>query len=282
MSEINIPEHVKPNNKPKFVFQQKTEVINLPSKGLCYNANNPLSGGVVEMYYPDTSHEEILSDRKLLKKNQTIDKFLKSLIADNTNFNDILLGDKSALMIASRIMLYGKDYPIEKITCKYCEEEQPIVVDLTQIEHKEIDYSLLNSDNLYEFTLPMVKHIVKFKMLTHKDEMSVLDELKRRNDYNKKSGKKDAIDAEFTTRLKYMIKEVTYEDQTGSLVTISEPTELKMYKMYGRDSFEFRKHLNKISPDIKNEISYICNECDELNKIKLPMTISFFWPDTGI
>ena len=72
------------------------------------------------------------------------------------------------------------------------------------------------------------------------------------------------------------------ENENKELITINDPNELKHFKMYGRDSFEFRKYLHEISPDILNEITYECSECGELNKIKLPMTISFFWPDTGI
>ena len=67
---------------------------------------------------------------KLLR--QVLDKLMKSLIISKIDFNQLLIGDKNAIMVAARILGYGAKY---KFT--YNEEEHE--VDLSLLENNDLN-----------------------------------------------------------------------------------------------------------------------------------------------
>jgi len=90
-----------------------TEVVDLPSQGLLYPKDSPLSSGTIEIKYMTAREEDILTSANLIKKGIVIDKLLEALIIDKSiKLDDMLLGDKNAILIASRILAYGKDYEV--------------------------------------------------------------------------------------------------------------------------------------------------------------------------
>ena len=91
-------------------FKLPTETIELPSKGLIYSSDNPLSSGTVEIKYMTAKEEDILTNQNYISNGTVLDKLLKSLIVSEINYNDLLIGDKNGLMVAARILGYGKDY----------------------------------------------------------------------------------------------------------------------------------------------------------------------------
>ena len=94
-------------------FKFPTEVIDLPSKGIVYSKENPLSSGKVEMKYMTAKEEDILTNQSYIQKGVVLDKLLKSLIVDKKiNIDDLIVGDKNALLVGSRILGYGKDYDV--------------------------------------------------------------------------------------------------------------------------------------------------------------------------
>ena len=97
--------------EPKFTIP--TEEVELPSKGLLYPKDSPLASGKIEMKYMTAKEEDILTNQNYIQNGTVIDKLLKALIVNkDINFGDILIGDKNAIMIAARILAYGKDYKI--------------------------------------------------------------------------------------------------------------------------------------------------------------------------
>ena len=113
-------------------YQFPSEEVSLPSKGLLYPENSPLKKGVVEMKYMTAKEEDILTNTNLIENGTVIDKLLQSLIISEIKFNDLLVGDKNAILIASRILGYGSDY-----TFSYNNEQ--INVSLSDIKDKVID-----------------------------------------------------------------------------------------------------------------------------------------------
>ena len=66
--------------------------------------------------------EDILTDRSLLKKGIAVDRVLKNLIVDKKiNLDDLLVGDKNAILVTARTTGYGSDYAT-RITCPACAE----------------------------------------------------------------------------------------------------------------------------------------------------------------
>ena len=77
-----------------------TEVLDLPSKGLLYPKDSPLSSGQIDIKYMTAKEEDILTSTNLLEKGLAIDKLLESIIADSKiKLDDMLLGDKNAMNI---------------------------------------------------------------------------------------------------------------------------------------------------------------------------------------
>ena len=88
--------------------QFPAEEVTLPSKGLLYPDDSPLKEGVIEMKYMTAKEEDILTNANYIKNGVAIDKLLESLIVTpGVKLNDILIGDKNAIMLAARILGYG-------------------------------------------------------------------------------------------------------------------------------------------------------------------------------
>ena len=99
-------------------YKFPTEVIDLPSKGLIYSKDNPLSSGKIEMKYMTAKEEDILTTQSYIKDGTVLDRLFQSLIIGNgegepIKYVDLGTGDKNAIMIAARILGYGKDYKVE-------------------------------------------------------------------------------------------------------------------------------------------------------------------------
>ena len=242
-----------------------TEVITLPSEGKGYPESSPLSKGTIEIKYMTAREEEILTSQNLIKKGIVLNKLFESIVIDkDVNVDDILLGDKNAIMLATRILAYGAKYPIE-ITGNDGEKEQ-IDVDLSKVQTKDVDLSKLRRDNRYEFITPSGNKML-FKLLTHGDEQKIDADIKALAKFNK-----GGISSELTTRYRYMIQEIDGKSDTKSI------TDFINNRFLAKDTRAFREHIRDISPDINMEFDYENPETGEKEVRSIPMGVGFFWP----
>jgi hypothetical protein len=248
--------------------QFPTEVIDLPSKGWFYPEDNPLSSGQLEIKYMTAREEDILTSVNLIKKGLVIDMLLQSLIVDqNINYKDILIGDKNAIMVASRILGYGKEYIVD--IDDDSGETESVTIDLTALKDKEIDFSKFErGKNEFSFTLPNSKRELTFKFLTSGDEDEIEKELKSL------SKLKNPIDPEMTTRLK---RRITSVDGNSDQSNINKFVDNEFLSV---DSLAFRDHISSITPDVDMNYSYVSSIDGEVKEITVPVTVQFFWPDT--
>ena len=243
-----------------------TEVITLPSQGKCYPENHPLSSGEVEIKYMTAKEEEILASQNLIKKGVVLDMLFESIIADKSiSADDILIGDKNAIVLATRILGYGPDYKIE-FTGEDGEKEQ-ISIDLSKVQTKEVDIEKLNRENLYEWVTPTTKSVLKFKMLTHGDEKKIEGDVRAMNRLNK-----GGVSAELTTRYRYIIQSVDGKEDTKSIVDFINN------KFLSRDTRAFRNHLLELQPDMDMVFEYDNPISGEKERTPIPMGIGFFYP----
>ena len=249
--------------------QFPTEVVDLPSKGKLYSKGSPLAGGTIELKYMTAKEEDILTSRNLIQKGVVLDKLLESVIVDeNVSLNDLLLGDKNAIMIATRILGYGKDYTVS-LTDPDTGEKQEETFDLTQIADKKIDKKLFKGGkNEFEFELPSTKIKVLFRLLTHKEEKEIDVELKALRKFTKESG----ISSEITTRLKKAIVSV------GGDTSLKRVSEFVDNELLSRDSFALREYLQEITPDIDMSFTFISETTGEDTTMDIPLDVEFFWP----
>ena len=152
-------------------FKLPTETVDLPSKGLCYPKDSPLAEGKIEMKYMTAKEEDILTNANYIRQGTVIDKLLQALIVTPIDYNELLVGDKNAILVAARILGYGKDY-----TFIYNDEEH--TVDLSTIESKPLNEDLIKRGaNEFKFQLPASGNEVTFRFLTHRDEQDINSEL---------------------------------------------------------------------------------------------------------
>jgi len=240
-----------------------TEVVDLPSKGLLYPEGSPLSSGKIEIKYMTAREEDILTSANLIKQGVVVEKLLESLIIDKSiKVDDLLIGDKNSILIASRILAYGKEYEVEIGGRK-------IDVDLTTLKDIELDESIVtNGVNEFEFELPATKRKLTFKMLTSGDEKEIDGEVKG---YEKIHG----IGYELTTRLKHQIISIDGDTKRASINSFVDN------EFLSRDSMAFRTHVASIMPDVDMTSSYTDEEGNE-KEFTVPMTVTFLWPSVGI
>jgi hypothetical protein len=248
-----------------------TEIVPLPSKGLLYPEGHPLAEGVIEMKYMTAKEEDILTSQNLIKQGVVLDKLFESLIVTPMNYSDLFVGDKNAIMVAARILGYGKDYVVEIDDPFSPGTKQKVTIDLTQIEHKEVDYSLFERRiNEFDFELPQSKRVVTFRLMTHKLEKDIQTEIKGMNKTTVRTG----IDRELTTRLKNLILAV--DGETGR-ATINNFVDNELFAL---DSRALRAHMKAISPDLDMTFTFVSDATGEVKEIDIPMDVSFFWPGT--
>ena len=241
-------------------YKFPTEIVDLPSKGHFYVQGHPLSSGKVEIKYMTAKEEDILTSQNLIQQGTVIEKLLQSLIVDKSvKVDDMLIGDKNAIMVAARILGYGKDYQFT-----YDDEEQSI--DLSTLEPVDLDFSKYpKGKNQFEYTLPNSKREVTFKLLTGTDEKQIDEEIKAREKISKEQG------FELTTRLKHMILSVDGKSEPSYINNFVENEFLSV------DSLEFRKYLSSITPDIDMSTT-ITDSTGKEQVITVPITVRFFWP----
>jgi hypothetical protein len=243
-----------------------TEIISLPSQGKCYPESNPLSKGTVEIKYMTAREEEILASQNLVRRGVVIDKLFESIIVEkDINIDDIVLGDKNAILLATRILGYGPEYKIQATNS--LGDTQEVIVDLGKVQTKEIDFELLSSENKYKFTTPHGKDELEFKILTHGDESKIDADIKALQRLNKGS-----VSAELTTRYRYMILSVNGESDTKTM------TNFINNKFITRDTKAFREYIAKITPDINMEFDFEDDQTGEVEVRTIPMGVGFFWP----
>ena len=243
-----------------------TEIITLPSGGKCYPSTSPLSNGTLEIKYMTAKEEEILTSQNLIKKGVVLDKLFESIVVDkNINIDDIILGDKNAIMLATRILGYGPEYKFEISTDDGDTEE--VVIDLGKVKTKEIDISKLNSENRYKFKTPSTGTELEFKILTHGDEKLIDSDVKAMQRLNK-----NGTSSELTTRYRYMITAVDGKSDTKTIVDFINN------RFLTRDTRAFREYIKELTPDIKMEFEYTNPITEEMEVRPITMGVGFFWP----
>ena len=250
-----------------------TEVLALPSKGSLYPEDSPLRSGTIDVKYMTAREEDILTSTNLIEKGVVIDKLLESVIADpKVNIDDLLIGDKNALMVGTRVLGYGKDYTVV-IEDPDTGLDVEHTFDLTGLENKKIDEKLFNSakENKFSFTLPHTKKKIEFKLLTHKDEKEIDKEVKAYDKLSKVTG----VSNELTTRLKKQIISVDGETERSTINNFVDNQFLSL------DTKAFRKKYNSVSPDINFDCEYE-SQIGELHTVNIPIGVRFFWPESEL
>ena len=243
-------------------FKFPTEQIELPSKGLPYSPDSELSKGVIEMKYMSAKEEDILTNTNFLKNGTVIDKLLQSMIVTPVTYDELLVCDKNALLVAARILGYGKDYDFEY-------DGQKITFDLSTVDPLPLSEDLKPGKNEFDFHLPRAKATVTFKLLTHGDEKKIDREIQGL----KKVNPQGSFDQ--TTRLKHTIVAINGDRDTSNIREFVD-------NILVSDLRELRKYIVKVTPELNLKFDYTRDNGDVVEGVNLPIGLSFLWPDSGL
>jgi len=245
-------------------FKFPTETVELPSLGLIYPKDNPLSSGKIEMKYMTAKEEDILTNQNYIKDGSVLDKLIKSLIISKVDYDDLIVGDKNAVLVAARILGYGADY-----TFRYNGQQK--TVDLSTLETKYLNEDHLDEKgvNKFKFTCPASKTVIEFKLLCGKDDAKVKSEIKGLQKINKNTN------PEMSTRLKHMILSVDGKTDSKDIRNFVDNYFL------ARDSRSLREYIKSFQPDI--DMTFNLESSGGISEeVSLPMTVNFFWPDSNL
>jgi len=251
-----------------FGMEVPVETVPLPSAGAIYPAGSPVSGrDTVDIRCMTAKEEDILTSRALIKKGTVITELLKSCLIDKEIEPDMLIaGDRNAIMTAIRVTGYGADYTVD-VDCPACGEKSKQNFKLTDLPIRRLEISPVEfGRNLFEFRLPASGKTVQFKFLNGKDELDIAVTAERK----KKQGQQ--TDNLVTQKLMYSV--VAVDGLTDKVKVQSF-----IRNMPARDSLALRKFMDANEPGIDMKSWMTCPSCDETSEVRLPLGVSFFWPD---
>ena len=241
-----------------------TEVIDLPSGGKVYSKDSPLHEGKLELKYMTTREEDILMSENLIKKGVVIDKLLDSLIVTKgVKQEDLVLGDKNAVLVAARILAYGPEYTVEVTNPNDPEQKVEHTFDLTECPFKGMSEDVDYTDNSFNYTTDIGKTKIKFKLLTGVEEALIEKDLKQSAKYG--------YSTDITTRLRYTITEVDGDSKPETITEFAQ-------NLLARDSMALRNYIKEISPDI--DLTSEIEIGGETVSVSIPLSVTFFWPQS--
>jgi hypothetical protein len=246
-------------------FQAPFDVIPLPSRGLLY----PGQQGNVKVEYMTAMDENILTSPNLIKSGKVLDILLERKVKESpVPFEQLLVGDRNAIMIWLRATGYGEMYPV-KLTDPTSGVEFETEIDLSSLKTKELPEGVEPDEKgEFSFLLPRSNKKIKFKLLTVSDEKSIVS---RSEKYEKAT--KSQISNTLTYRLQSQIKEI---DGNRDINFIQQFVNL----MPAFDSLKFREYSDKIEPGI--EMSAEVEGPTGSFQAPVTLGLNFFWPNVRV
>ena len=250
-----------------------TEFVELPSRGKFYPSDHPLHNKeVIEMRFMTAKDEDILTSPALLRNGLAIDRLIENLIVDNNvNVNDLLLGDKNAVILAARISGYGEQYNVN-VTCPNCQASIEHEFDLSEIPHQNGTIPEDDNENVYltpEGTfvakLPKSQFSVEFKLLTGQDE----DYLEKVALKTKKLKLPEASATNLLKRLVVSVNDVTVTSEINNFID----------NMPAQDARFLRACVATVTPNVDMTQEVECSSCGTVSEMAVPFTSEFFWPN---
>lgn len=162
------------------------------------------------------------------------------------------------------MLAYG---PVYKVTVTDPFENEPVDVDvdMAKLSTKDVDESKWNRDNEYDFILPKSKLPIKFKLLTHGDELAISKDIEASEKTLKQSN-------EITTRWRRIIIEINGNRDLGYI------SNFVVNQFQIQDSKALRNYIKEVTPDVDFSFEYTSPFTGEKEALRVPIGVDFFYP----
>ncbi len=266
------PQQLAQAQAESFSFVVPTEFVELPSKGLFYPENHPLHNQeTIEIKHMTAKEEDMLTSRALLKKGIALERVLASIIVDKRiDPHSLLVGDRNAVLIATRISGYGSEYNT-KVTCPQCGTACEHVFYLHELNAKEhgrfegLDVRYNPENQTFTTRLPRLGADVSLRLLRGQDEQNLLTQIES-------ARKKNRAEKTITNQLRHIIAAVNGDSSPEVINVLVD-------NIPSVDSRHLRLVYKLCMPDIEMKQDFNCGECDYSQELEVPLTADFFWPD---
>jgi len=268
--DTNPPPQAMQADTGGFSFVVPTEFVELPSGGKFYPEGHPLHGEEsIEIRQMTAKEEDILTSRTLLKKGVALDRVIENLIVNKRIDPDsLLVGDRNAIIIATRVSGYGNMYET-KVTCPSCAESQQYNFNLNEAniydgqDLEKLDV-IDNKDGTFNIVLPKTGLTVTFKLLCGKDEKTLMSGIQ--------SDRKRKNERTVTRQLVNTVVAVNGDSSADAINYLIE-------NIPSMDSRHIRLSYRLAAPNIDLTQYFECSECEYTQDMEVPLTADFFWPD---
>ena len=250
--------------KPESQFQEELtsyDVIDLPSNGILYK--NKISKAKVS--YLNALDESILTSPNIMRNGKFIDILIKRKVKDLGGLDplDLLSGDRMAIILFLRTTGFG---PIYKVPITLTDGTDRTVmgeIDLSLIKPKPL-LAKPDENGEFEYKLPMSGKLVKFRLLTGKDESDIDLKDEAHSEFSN-----DGVSEKSKFRLESMVMEI---DGIRDKLKISS----MFHKIPLGDSLSLKTYYNEIEPGLDLNVEVRIPGGDSIRSF-LPIGANFFW-----
>ena len=249
---------------PDFVpeeYRTPYDIIELPSQGILYK--NKVKSVKVE--YLTAMDESILTSPNISSGGKIMDALLKRKVKDlGFNVEDLLVGDRTALMVYLRVTAFGEEYNQLVFNPNSGQYEEGII-NLSTLSQKNL---VVKSDEEgeFDFVFPKTGKIVTVKLLTGKDE-EIID-LREKEDSKRNT---DGVSNKIIFTLEQHIKSIDGERDKIKISNIVK-------KLPIIDSRLLRKYIDEITPGLNFKTTARTQGGESLDTF-LRFNSTFFWPE---
>jgi hypothetical protein len=261
--------------RDEFGLEIPVENVPLPSGGILYAPDHPLHmQETVQIRAMTAREEDILTSKALIKKGTVITELIRSCLIDKrVDPNDMILGDRNAVMVALRITGYGAEYSAE-VACPACGDRSKQSFNLGELPIQRLTQEpVAKGSNVFEVEMPKNRDTdpdltIRYRHMNGHDEVHITTIQERK----KKQG--FSSDNLITTR---------YQQQVVAVNDITDKTKIQMFcqRMPTKYSLALRHAMDNNEPGIKMKAHVQCPSCAEESEVSMPLGANFFWPDAN-
>lgn len=243
------------------------EEVTLPSLGKFYNGSDGPVNGILHIRQMTGNEEQYLASTRFLRSGEALNKIFKDCIRESINPENLLVEDRTYLMIYLRGMSYGTDYEVN-VACSECGQHFDKVIQL-DLDVNECPANFNDSNLIVK--LPVSGYVMTYRFQTGKDVNVISNHSNNKiKDYGP-----DAIDDTSLFKIALMVNSVS---NGANNITDRISIQALLQKMPIKDVLTIKHCIENPPFGVLTKQTTACPFCPEEFSFDIPMGASFFFP----